>query len=84
MNASLASLSASDRMLIAIAMHIESLMPILFDGTLIDFRGAVRICRLLQRLRPEHLTIWVSSAEQPYSDAFRSIDCLRSPLRLFA
>lgn len=84
MDASVASLSASDRLLIAIASYAGDRGAIIFDGSLIDFRGAVRVCKLLQRLRPDRLTIWVSSAEQPYPDDFDSISCLRSPLRLFA
>lgn len=61
-HAHLASLSASDRLLVALAALVARSEPLLLDGTGIDFRGAVRVCKLLHLHRRERLTLWVCDA----------------------
>lgn len=60
--AHLASLSASDRLLVALAPLVLRPEPLLLVGGGIDFRGAVRICELLRVRRRERLTLWVCDA----------------------
>lgn len=73
-HAHLASLSASDRLLVALAALVARPEPLLLDGTGIDFRGAVRVCKLLHLHRRQRLTLWVCDASV---GAWPDVPCLQ-------
>lgn len=73
-HAHLASLSASDRLLVALAALVARSEPLLLDGIGIDVRGALRVCRLLHLHRRERLTLWVCDANV---GAWPDVPCLQ-------